>query len=442
MTVDRATAGDTGTETAAKPAAPERHAPPDEPGADGAPSRADSRAGAAAANEKTGAGSPKPEHPAGGEAGAASKDDPGPATDLNESPSEGTEPEPASDTGQSSDDDSGDGRALDASSTDGQAAEEPQDASLSPRDTPRPVIDRSPDEAEPPADPIEPAAFVPAAKDQAPPAEVPQDRSSAVQRESGENGAPAGGEQAASVRPEVAGIFDAAADKAVLTEDGGWAWKGLELTPADNAVADGAIEARRVAEGRGSDGEYGEHGLTPQMRGVEHELAYGELVPDTEKYAVKGEDRFKEKLAKKIALEPDKSAAELAAQIHDGVRYTFTFPDENYTDGLYDAEGKLRRRGYELRHRNPNWGDSEHTGVNSGWKDPGSGVLFEVEFHTPGSWEARQQTRDASAMIENPDSSDADKASARKYQQEAAAAIPVPEGADEIPPYPDEGHGQ
>jgi hypothetical protein len=471
VTVDRTTTGDTSAEVAEEPPASERHAPPDDPGADGAPSRADSRAGAAAANEKRDDGSPKSEQLAGGQEGAAVKDEPEPATDPTESPSEGTEDsEPATDTvntsaeatdtGQSSDDGPGDndetgqdpaaeGRALDsdevdAPGTDDQAAEKSQDASLSARDARRAVIDQSPDEDEPAADdPPEAVAPARGAKDQTPRAEVSDDRSNAVQpageRESHESILAANGEQGAPPRPEGPGSFDAA-DRAVVAEDGSWEWKGLALTPEDNAVADSAVEARRVAEGRDSNGEYGEQGLTPQIRGVEQELAYGELVPDTEKYAVKGEDRFKEKLAKKIALEPDKSTAELAAEIHDGIRYTFTFPDEKYTDGVYDAEEKLRLRGYELRQRKPSWGDSDYKGVNSRWGDPGSGVLFEVQFHTPESWEAKQKTHDAYAMIENPDSSDADKAAARKYQQEVSAAIPVPEGADEIPRYPDERH--
>lgn len=54
MTTDRTTAGDAGTEVAEESPAPEWHAPPDTPGADGAPSRAESRIGAAAANETVG----------------------------------------------------------------------------------------------------------------------------------------------------------------------------------------------------------------------------------------------------------------------------------------------------------------------------------------------------------------------------------------------------
>jgi hypothetical protein len=416
VTVDRTTTGDTDAEAAEQPADPERRTPADNPGTDGVPSRADSRAGAAAANKKPDDGSPEPEQPASTQENSEVTDEQGPAAGP-----------------QALDSDE-----VDEPGTDDQTAEESQGASLSARDARRAVVDRSPGEEAAAAHPPEAVA-----KDQIPRAEVSDDRSNTVQRagerQSRESVPVASGERGTSPQHDGPGTFDPA-DKAVVTEVGGWEWKGLVLTPEDNAVADSAIEVCRAAEGRDSNDEYGEQGLTPQMRGVEQELAYGELVPDTERYAVKGEDRFKEKLAKKIALEPDKSTAELAAEIHDGIRYTFTFPAEKYTEGVYDAEGRLRQRGYDLRQRKPSWGDGGYKGVNSRWSDPGNGVLFEVQFHTPQSWEAKQKTHDAYAMIENPDSSDADKAAARRYQQEVSAAVPVPEGADEIPPYTDERH--
>ena len=45
-------------------------------------------------------------------------------------------------------------------------------------------------------------------------------------------------------------------------------------------------------------GSYGDTGLTPAMRRIEDQLEHGELVPETEKYALKSLDRFQEKLAK------------------------------------------------------------------------------------------------------------------------------------------------
>ncbi|MGH3198385.1 MAG: hypothetical protein ACRDNT_21280, partial [Streptosporangiaceae bacterium] len=80
--------------------------------------------------------------------------------------------------------------------------------------------------------------------------------------------------------------------------EGGWKWKGLELGPEANRVADEGLAVRRAAEGRDAEGNYGEGGLTPEMRRVEAELEHGTLVPDTEKLALKSPDRFKEKLAK------------------------------------------------------------------------------------------------------------------------------------------------
>ncbi|HEY1622888.1 MAG TPA: hypothetical protein VGG16_03740, partial [Streptosporangiaceae bacterium] len=84
------------------------------------------------------------------------------------------------------------------------------------------------------------------------------------------------------------------------TADGGWKWKDLELDPAANRVADEALDLRRSAEGRDAEGNYTETGITPAMRQVEAELEHGTLVPDTERFALKSPERFKEKLAKLI----------------------------------------------------------------------------------------------------------------------------------------------
>ena len=72
-----------------------------------------------------------------------------------------------------------------------------------------------------------------------------------------------------------------------MTDDGAWEWKGLRLEAEANRIADEELSARRTAEGRGSDGSYGDHGITPAMRRVEARLEHGTLVPDTEKFALK-----------------------------------------------------------------------------------------------------------------------------------------------------------
>src|SRR6202161_405768 len=122
-----------------------------------------------------------------------------------------------------------------------------------------------------------------------------------------------------------------------LGGDGRWTWKGLELDRHANLIADQHLALRRAAEGRNEAGGYGERGITPAMRRIEAELEHGRLVPDTENFALKSPDRFKEKLAKLITLEPDVAPGDLAAKIHDGIRYTFLFPAEEYASGVADA---------------------------------------------------------------------------------------------------------
>jgi hypothetical protein len=229
-------------------------------------------------------------------------------------------------------------------------------------------------------------------------------------------------------------------DEPRLADEGGrWKWKGLELDREANRIADEGLAARHAAEGRDAEGNYGGGGLTPQMRRIEAELEHGTLVPDTEKLALKSPDRFKEKLAKMISLEPDVAPYDLAAKIHDGIRYTFVFEDRFYSEGVRDAESRLADKGYKLVWRKPSWSGDEYKGINSQWRDADSGQLFEVQFHTPASWDAKQHTHDSYEKIENPATTPQERARLRAYQREVAASVAIPPGALEFVPYRAEG---
>jgi len=224
-------------------------------------------------------------------------------------------------------------------------------------------------------------------------------------------------------------------DESRFAGDGGWKWKGLELGPEANRVADEGLAVRQAAEGRDPAGNYGEGGLTPGMRRVEAELEHGTLVPDTEKFALKSPDRFKEKLAKMIERFPGKPCGELVSAIHDGIRYTFLFRAEDYTNGVADAIQALSDRGYDLRTRKPSWNDGDYRGVNSRWREADSGVLFEVQFHTPESWEAKQRTHDIYEKLCDTRTPPREREQLEEQQRLIVAAIPVPPEAETITHY-------
>jgi len=230
--------------------------------------------------------------------------------------------------------------------------------------------------------------------------------------------------------PDVASPGDAG-----LIDDGRWRWKGLELDRHANLVADEQLALRRAAEGRDDTGGYGEGGITPAMRRIEAELEHGTLVPDTENFALKSPGRFKEKLAKLIDRYPDQASDKLASAIHDGIRYTFVFPAAEYASGVADAVQRLNDAGYDLRLSKPSWDADDYRGVNSRWCDPEHKVLFEVQFHTPESWEAKQRTHDIYEKLCNTRITPVERKQLEEEQGRIVAAIPVPPSADNISYY-------
>jgi len=226
-----------------------------------------------------------------------------------------------------------------------------------------------------------------------------------------------------------------ATDQARTNPDGSWVYRGRHLTPEQSRAADQILVERDATEGRDADGNYGEYGLTPAMRRIETQLDHGHLIEDTEKFALKDPDSFKEKFADLIARNPDKPYSELAHEIHDAIRYTFIFTVDGYTDSIWDAQSKAEAVGYELEVRRNSWRNEEYKGINSRWLDPDSGQLFEIQFHTQESWEAKQKTHPIYERIKDPRTPASELRGLREYQKRISQAVEIPRGAPDIPDY-------
>jgi hypothetical protein len=221
-------------------------------------------------------------------------------------------------------------------------------------------------------------------------------------------------------------------DTPCIHPDGTWEWKGYTLTPAESRCADLALARCRDAEGRNPDGSYGEDGLTPAMRRIEAQLEHGRLAPDTEKYALKSPDRFKEKLAEMIIAEPDKSAEELASEIYDGIRYTFILDEDHYLTTTQEISSGLEESRFELGVQKNTWENDEYKGVNTRWLDPESNIRFEVQFHTEQSLGVKQLTHGAYARIHDLRASVEEREQLRDYQRTMSAEIVPPLGYESI----------
>jgi hypothetical protein len=226
-----------------------------------------------------------------------------------------------------------------------------------------------------------------------------------------------------------------AEDRARVAPDGSWEWKGHHLSADRSRIADQVLQRCQQVEGRDADGKYGPGGLTPAMRRIESRLEHGQLVEDTEKHALKSPDRFKEKLARLILRNPDESPEKLAHEIHDTVRYTFTFDEDKYSEGVSEAHRELVSDGNELEVRRNLWTGDEYKGINTRWRDSVSGVRFEVQFHTQASWETKQRTHHAYERIEDPRTPPDESKRLRAYQREVSSRVEVPPGALDVTDY-------
>ncbi|HEX4657628.1 MAG TPA: hypothetical protein VH307_09595 [Streptosporangiaceae bacterium] len=224
-------------------------------------------------------------------------------------------------------------------------------------------------------------------------------------------------------------------DEARTGLDGSWEWNGRYLTPAECHIAEEALNRCRTAEGRNVFGSYGHSGLTPAMRRLEAQLERGQLVPDTERNALKAPDLFKERLADLIQRHPDKSAEELSHEVHDGISYVYLFEAEHYADATLQVHSRLKGQGFELEARRNSWRNPEYKGINTRWRDPAHDIVFEVQFHTASSWDARQRTDASRQRIMDPATSPAERRRLRATQAEMSAGIPAPPRCTAIPDY-------
>jgi len=204
-------------------------------------------------------------------------------------------------------------------------------------------------------------------------------------------------------------------------------------------ITDQVVARCREAEGRDADGNYGERGLTPAMRRIEAQVEQGKLAPEAEKYALKGRDRFMEKLVEMVNSEPDKSAEELAKEIHDGIRYTFLLDPEQYVTGVRELTRELEDNNFELGVQKNTWENDEYKGINTRWRDHESGLRFEVQFHTEQSWLVKQQTHDAYMRIHDTRTPVEERERLRDYQREITSHVIPPPGWEEILNFRKEG---
>ncbi|MGW1284631.1 hypothetical protein ACWDBD_17650 [Streptomyces sp. NPDC001118] len=106
-------------------------------------------------------------------------------------------------------------------------------------------------------------------------------------------------------------------------------------------------------------------------------------------YSLKGLDS----LRRKVAVDVNRGADinRVLGKVNDLNRYTLTFEPESYTQATQETYGRLTALGYEPMpgSEKNTWQDPVYKGVNTTWQQQESGQKFELQFHTPDSFQAK-----------------------------------------------------
>lgn len=171
------------------------------------------------------------------------------------------------------------------------------------------------------------------------------------------------------------------------------------------------------------------------MRRIEAEDTDRHLVGLDHRF--KEADRLKEKVADQLRSTPGLTPAQALAMIPDAVRFTFQYPHEAYVAGVRRDVERLEAHGFIQVERRNTWTSEQYKGINSRWREPESGVLFEVQFHTRISFEAKELTHKAYERIRST-AEEPELSVLKDFQREVCAAMPLPPGVTEYQDYPPE----
>jgi hypothetical protein len=214
--------------------------------------------------------------------------------------------------------------------------------------------------------------------------------------------------------------------------NGSWrGGQGRRLDVAQNADIDrGYARIREVAE----------RVIIPGLRAVEAEDPTRNLAGF--EHCFKGADRLKEKVADRVRTK-GRSAAETLAQISDVARFTFEYSEAAYSAGVLKDVERLEAKGFTQVERRNTWEDDQYKGVNSRWREPESGVLFEVQFHTQASLEAKELSHVAYERLrsitgQSPEA-DQEASELKEFQRRVNSALSIPPRVADIEGYPPEG---
>jgi hypothetical protein len=146
-------------------------------------------------------------------------------------------------------------------------------------------------------------------------------------------------------------------------------------------------------------------------------------------FRLKGQESLARKIEQKSATK-GLTMKQYAAKIGDALRYTMIVPPGRYGEGSQATIDDFRKQGYEVEVENTWRPGSPYKGINTNMKK--DGVIFEVQFHTPESFDLKMDAHVLYEKARDTTASPEERAAATKKMIDNAEAMPTPSGAADV----------
>lgn len=128
--------------------------------------------------------------------------------------------------------------------------------------------------------------------------------------------------------------------------------------------------------------------ITPKLERIEQAVPGAELAG--KEFRRKSLGSLERKVATDLDKNVGKTVGDALSDIKDAVRYTYKMGREDYSRATEDIVQKMKDAGFEKVGWKNTWDKPGYKGINSFWRDPETGQVLEVQFHTFESLAAKE----------------------------------------------------
>lgn len=152
-------------------------------------------------------------------------------------------------------------------------------------------------------------------------------------------------------------------------------------------------------------------------------------------FRFKSDSSIQSRINRNLEKEPGWSESDAINALGDTLRYTMTFPEDRYAEGVANAIKEIKDAGIDFEENKvmSSWGpNGQYAGINSTMVDRDSGFKTELQFHTPESFRAKEELHKEYEYLRELNGSNEDRYQTWRKMTDRTNEVPRPSNWEEL----------